>query len=119
MSIQAGLKVLVSGKTCQVVDELLRRPAGNAAVADLPGIGFAEQRFFVHDHAGAPGEGADDAVILLPAGGRKIDCQAEAAGQGQLLLHGVGPVDIAVVFHVGAVIPGLPDEMTAVGCSID
>ena len=39
--------------------------------------------------------------------------------QGELLLHGVGAVQILAVFHVLSILPRLLDEVTAVGCGVD
>ena len=43
-----------------------------------------------------------------------IDLQAEAGRERQLFLHRVRAVDIALVFHIFAVVPGLTYEMPVV-----
>ena len=88
-------------------------------MADLPGICLTEKLGILHNDARTVGQGTDDPVVFLAAGGGEVDGQAETVGQGQLFFHRVGAVDVAVVLHVVPIVPGLLDEVAAVGGGID
>ena len=106
-------------QTLQIMDELLSHPTGEAAVAHLPGGCHGQQLLFIHVDALPGRQGQDDGLIFPGRGGAVVDGHTEPGGEGHLLLHRVGAVDVAVVLHVRAVVPGLPDEVTAVGGGID
>ena len=63
-------------------------------------------------------QGVHDVEELLVIGLEVADGDAEAVGQGHLLLHGVVAVHV-VGGHVGLIPPGLPHQMTAVGGGVD
>ena len=104
---------------CQVVDELLGRAAGDAAVAHLPPGGLLEEGFLGQGHPLPLGQGEDDLLELGPVGDGVVDPHPEPGGEGELLLQGVGVVDVVLVLHVRPVLPGLPDEVAAVGGGVE
>ena len=86
---------------------------------NLPSVGLCQQLRLVHVDALAGGQHLDHLLVLPLLGHAVMDRHAKAAGQRQLFLHGIGAVDVTVVFHVCPVIPGLPDQVTAVRGGID
>ena len=102
------------------MDELLGGPAGEAAVADLPGVGHGQQLLAVGNvHALTLRQCQHDLLVLLGCGSIEVDGHAEAGSQRQLFLHSIGAVDVAAVLHVRPVIPGFPNQVAAVGGGID
>ena len=99
----------------QLVHELPGRPSGTAAAADLPGGGCGPELFRREVCPRLFRKCGDDLLVFLKGGGRVEDLQAEAAGQRQLFLHGVGAMNVTVVLHIAAVAPHLPHQMAAVG----
>ena len=93
-----------------MIDELLGRAPGDAAVAELPAIGLGQQLGLVQPAVQLPGrQGLDDGLELLAAGNAVVDGDAEPGGQGELLLHGIRAVDVVFKLHVVAVGPGFLD----------
>ena len=81
---------LVRSAAGQIVDELLRRSAGEAAMGHFPLVCLAEKLLICHmNFRIAARESRDDLLELLRARLEVADRAAEARGQGQLLLNGV------------------------------
>ena len=112
--LPADLYVLV-GQAAQVIDKLLCRPARDPAAEHFPFVCFGNYLLFIHLYFGvARGEGEHHSVKL---GSRRLEKSyryAEAIYQGELLLDGLGTVDIVPSGHIGSVVKGLLDKMTAV-----
>ena len=106
------------GHPCNIIDELLCGTTRNTAVADFPAVRGLQKLVLGQGQAvgQARGDAFHDVVVLLAVRADVADGAAETRGKGQLLFHRVRTVDIAVVFHVVAVLPRLLDEVAAVGC---
>ena len=103
---------LLLWQAVQIVNKLLCGAAREAAVPNLPSVGLCQQLRLVHVDTLAGGQHLDHLLVLPLLGHAVMDRHAKAAGQRQLFLHGIGAVDVTVVFHVCPVIPGLPDQVT-------
>lgn len=86
----------------KMVDELLGRPAGKTAAPHLKPVGFITDLLITHLLRRDPGPACqlhshriEAALIRLGV----IDGKAEPVHQGQLFLHGVGPVHVLSVLH--------------------
>ena len=89
-------------------------------MAQFPFIGFCAELFVAHgDLRVAFPEFFNDGKELFRGWLSIVDGYAEAGNQGKLLLHGIGTVHAVIGLHVISVIPGLLDQVTAVGGGID
>ena len=101
--------------TQQIVNKLLCRAPGQAAVRQLPFICLQKEFLLGHLHMMARRQHTDN-ILKLPGGGRtEIDRHAETGHQGQLLLNGIGGVKLFIGAHIMLVTEGLSNQMTAVG----
>ena len=101
------------------IDELLGSASRGASAAELPLVRLLEEFLLREGDLRIPLRQLPDDMQILPVRGFHVtDGNAEAGHQGELLLHGIGPVQL-VVGSVGPVRPGLADQMAAVGCRVD
>ena len=88
-------------------------------MAHLPPGGLLEEGLLGQGHPLPLGQGEDDLLELGPVGDGVVDPHPEPGGEGELLLQGIGVVDVVLVLHVRPVLPGLPDEVAAVGGGVE
>ena len=104
----------------QLINELLRASSTLSAMADFITIGFQEQLFLGHlQFRITLGDALDDFLEQTVAGHAVADGATKARSERELFLHGIGAMNIPVMFHIIPVIPGFADEMTTVGSGAD
>ena len=88
-------------------------------MAKLPLVGLGQQHVLGEGHPLPPGQGEHDLLELAPVGDRIMDPHPEAGREGEFFLQSVRVVDVVLVLHVRPVLPGLPDQVPAVGGGVE
>ena len=103
--------------TAEVIDKLLCRPSGEAAVVQLPLICLEKKLLLGHIDVIFLRQGPHDVLECLLIRRAEIDRHTETVYQGKLLLNGI--VCVKLLVPVLLVFEGLPYQMTAVTGGVD